>query len=77
MEHHIGPRIFGVCVPPPPTTPALAAISANGTTTYVELEAVNGATTHHELWLDLSNRPHRTGNTITPTPHDVITSVEL
>ena len=49
----------------------------NGTTTYVELEAVNGTTTHHELWLDLSNRPHRTGNTITPTPHDVITPVEL
>ncbi|EOD23425.1 hypothetical protein EMIHUDRAFT_239702 [Emiliania huxleyi CCMP1516] len=32
--------------------------------------------TYHELWLDTSNRPHRTGNTIDPTGH-MIASTEF
>ena len=46
------------------------------TTTYAMTEDTELGRIYHELWLDLSQRPHRTGKEITPPAQSVITPVE-
>ena len=46
------------------------------TTTFAMTEDTDLGRVYHELWLDLSRRPHRTGREITPPAHSVLTPVE-
>eukprot|EP00966_Prymnesium_polylepis_P068075 1582284-Prymnesium_polylepis.1 len=53
-------------------------ISPNRVLTYAGVEATDLGPVYHELWLDLSNRPHRTGPQLPdPQPRALIASVEL
>jgi hypothetical protein len=53
-------------------------ISPNRDLTYADVEATDLGPVYHELWLDLSNRPHRTGRQLSdPPPRAVIAPVEL
>ena len=72
-------RIARKARPPPiPDQECWVAIikSDQSSLTYATRKATIGRITYHELWLDLSQRPHETGTRIYPQQGDVIERVE-
>ena len=65
--------------PKEPTDGQLVAITNPATkhTSYARTEDTSLGRVYHELWLDLSQRPHDTGRTITPGARDLLQPVEL
>ena len=74
-------EIFVACVPPDPTALTGPVAIVHRTThakRYAHLEhPTQGAPTYHELWLDVSNRPHRTGQLAPPQHNEVVQPVEI
>ena len=71
-------QVLTACVPPPPGTEdgtvALIARAAPHTVRYAHETHSANPPSYEELWLDTSNRPHRTGNLVPPND-DIIAPV--
>ena len=76
IQTHVPLNVMNAVAPPTPSPNEITAITdpLTRTTRYAELD--EDGVTYHELWLDLSQRPHRTGGVASPRPNEICAPAE-